>query len=98
MGKRKIVIRESASQSIAEVAFFIESKGMVDTAEKFVDAVYDFIETLSDERLTHAICKEPVRNLLGLKCKSFKKYSVVFDESEDEITICEFLPSKMIKW
>ncbi|MCW5907538.1 MAG: hypothetical protein KIS94_06755 [Chitinophagales bacterium] len=99
MGKRKIIVRESAVQSIAEVAWFIESKGMLATAEKFSDAAYDAIEKLANTRVTHAVCKEAERNSLGLKCISFKKkYTIVFFESVMEIIIHEFIPSKMIHW
>src|SRR3954471_22745301 len=99
MGWRKITVRQSAAESIAEAAWFIESKGMLATAEKFSDAVYDFIETLADDLVKHASCREPERRALGLKCKNFgKKYTLVFIETEKEITICEFLPSKNIRW
>lgn len=99
MGKRKIIIRESAAESIAEASFFIESKGMAATAEKFSDAVYDAIATLADNRIIHANCREPERNLIGLKCAPFrKKYTIVFFESHEEIIIHEFLPAKMIHW
>ncbi len=49
MGQRKVKLKLSAAKSIAEVSWYIESRGMVKTAEKFSDAVYDFIETLTDE-------------------------------------------------
>jgi hypothetical protein len=99
MGKRKVVIRESVAKSIAQVAWFIESKGLVATAEKFTDDAYDFIGALADERVVHAECKEPVRQLLGQKCKTFrKKYTVVFSEDDSTITIYEFIPSKLIIW
>lgn len=99
MGKRKIIIRQSVADKIAEVAWFIESKGMVKTAEKFADAVYDFIESLGNDLVIHPICHEPERSFLGLKCKNFrKKYVVVFMESSKEITVCEFIPAKLIKW
>ena len=35
MGGRKITVKQSAADSIAEMAWFIESKGMIKTAEKF---------------------------------------------------------------
>jgi len=99
MGKRKVVVRESVVRGIAEIAWFIESKGLIATAEKFSDDAYDFIDHLADEMVVHSLCKEPVRNLLGQKCKTFKKkYTVVFFESDHELIICEFLPSKLIKW
>lgn len=99
MGSRKITVRESAADSIAEIAWFIESKGMIATAEKFTDDVYDFIEKLSDPILTHANCRDPERNMMGMKCKPFrKKYTVVFIESSEEVIVCEFISSKLIKW
>ena len=47
MGDRKITVKQSVADSIAEIAWFIESKGMIKTAEKFSDHVYDFIGKLS---------------------------------------------------
>ena len=59
MGKRKIVIRESVAESIAEAAWFIESKGLIVTAEKFSDSVYDFIDTLSDDMVAYPFFDSP---------------------------------------
>jgi len=99
MGERKIVIRESVTESIAEIAWFIESKGLPSTAEKFSDDTYNFIAHLANDRVTHSLCKEPLRNLIGQKCKTFKKkYTIVFYEDNDRIVVCEFIPSKLIVW
>ncbi|MBW7913548.1 MAG: hypothetical protein H3C54_07605 [Taibaiella sp.] len=99
MGCRKIIIKESVANNIAAIAWFIESKGLVATAEKFTDAIYDFLEKLADTRRTHAICKEKERALLGFKCISYKKkYTIVFIETAEELIICEFIPSKNIYW
>ena len=99
MGKRKVVVRESVADNIAEIAWFIESKGLVATAEKFSDDAYDFISQLADDRVTHSLCKEPLRNLMGQKCKTFKKkYTIVFYEDDEKIVLCEFVPSKLIVW
>jgi hypothetical protein len=56
MGKRKISILEPVAEYVADVAFFIESKGQPQTAKKFVDEVFDFFEKLSDERIIHKPC------------------------------------------
>jgi len=61
VGYREVIIKESVADSIAEIAWFIESKGLLDTAERFSDAVYDFFVKLTDSRRTHAICREPER-------------------------------------
>ena len=39
MGRRKIIVKQTAAENIAAIAWFIESKGMVVTADKFTDAV-----------------------------------------------------------
>ena len=99
MGRRKITVKKSAAQSIAAIALYIESKGMVATAEKFADAVYDFFLKLADERKSYPNCREPLRASLGYKCVNYKKkYTVVLFESEGEVTIHEFISSKMIHW
>ncbi len=97
MVKRLVVVKESAAHSIAEIAWYIESKGLVATAEKFADDAYSFIEKISDSRRNHAICRDTERAQIGYKCVTFKKkYTFVFLETDTELMICEFIPSKNI--
>ena len=37
MGSRKVVVKPTAAESISVVAWYIESFGLIDTAEKFAD-------------------------------------------------------------
>lgn len=72
---------------------------MLITAERFSESVYDFLEQLSDDRKSYRICKEPERASMGFHCVTFKRrYTVVFIETTLEITICEFIPSKLMRW
>lgn len=73
MGHREVIIKESVADSIAEIAWFIESKGLLGTAERFTDAVYDFFIKLADSRKTHAICREPERAMVGYKNSFLQK-------------------------
>ncbi len=99
MGFREVTVRESVTQSIAEVAWYLESEGLLAAAEKFTDDVYDFIFRLGDDRKAHRTCRDPERALMGYKCVAFqKKYTIVFIEQANDIIICEFIPSKMIYW
>ena len=99
MGQREVIIKESVADSIAEIAWYIESKGLIATAEKFADDVYDFFVKLADSRRRHHICSDPERAIIGYKCIAYKKkYTIVFLESDDELIICEFIPSKNIHW
>ena len=61
MGSRKVVVKQSAAEGIAAIAWYIESKGMVATAEKFADNVYDYFIKLADIRKSYPICREPGR-------------------------------------
>ena len=65
MGHREVIIKESVADSIAAIAWFIESKVLMATAEKFTDAVYDFFTKLADSRKSHAICREAERAMVG---------------------------------
>ncbi|MDB5281737.1 MAG: hypothetical protein JWO06_812 [Bacteroidota bacterium] len=98
MGQRKVSIKKSVAESIAQISWFIESKGMVLTAEKFSNSVYDYFGEMADDRRQFATCRNIQRASLGYKCISFnKKYTIVFIETDKAITICEFLPSKLVK-
>ncbi len=57
MGKRKVTILGPAATSVGEIAWFIESKGLPETAKKFVNEVFLFFEKLSDERFVHKPCR-----------------------------------------
>lgn len=97
MGKRKIIVKRSVADGIAQLSWFIESKGLLETAEKYTDKIYDFFETIADDKKSYTFCRDFERALLGYKCITYKgKYTVVFIETQKEIIICEFIPSKLI--
>ena len=99
MGRRKVTVKQSVAESIAAIAWYIESKGLVTTAEKFADDVYDYFIKLADEKRSYAVCRDPKRAALGYKCAPYKKkYTIVFIETDTELIICEFISSKLIYW
>ncbi|HMJ47018.1 MAG TPA: hypothetical protein VK498_06785 [Ferruginibacter sp.] len=99
MGYRKVTVKKSTAEHIAAIAWYIESKGMVATAERFSDDIYDYFIKLADTRKSYAICRDPDRAALGYKCITYrKKYTIVFIESEEELIICEFIASRLIHW
>jgi hypothetical protein len=99
MGQRKINVKQSAADNIAAIAWYIESKGLIATAEKFTDKVYDFFIKIADSHKSYAVCRDPQRAMFGYKCIPYKKkYTVLFIESESEIIICEFISSKLLHW
>jgi hypothetical protein len=98
MGKRKVTILESAVIAVAEVSFFIESKGLPATAKKFVDEAFAFFESLSDERFVHRPCSYKAWSDMNYRCAMFrKKYAVAYMNLEKEIIICEFVSMKLLK-
>lgn len=68
MGFRKVVVKKSAAENIASIAWYIESKGMMNTAEKFADSIHDYFFKLADITRSYSICKEPTRAIFGYKC------------------------------
>ena len=99
MGRRKVIVKQTAADNIAAIAWYIESKDMIATADKFADDVYDYFSRLADLRKSYSVCRDPKRAALGFKCIPYKKkYTIVFIETEQEIIICEFISSKLIWW
>ena len=88
MGKRKVAILEGAVKSVAEAAYFIEGKGLPQTAKKFVDDAFIFFDKLSDERILHRPCSYPPWKKLTYRCITFrKKYTIAYLEHSTEIVI-----------
>ena len=97
MGKREISILEPAAKAVAEIAWFIESEGMRQTAKKFTDDTFLFFEKLSDERIIHKSCSYMRWETLGYRCVPFKKkYIVAYLSQDKEIIICDFVSSKLL--
>jgi len=98
MGKRKINILEQAASAVAEIAFFIEGKGMPITAKKFVDGVFDFFDNISIDTADHRVCAYKRWEDLGYRCvNDKKKYVVAYLDLTDEIIICDFVIAKLLK-
>ena len=97
MGKRKVSILEPAATAVAEIALFIESEGLPQTAKKFVDDAFHFFDKLSDERIEHKPCRYNKWKGLGYRCVPYKtKYIVAYLSQEKEIIICDFVSAKLL--
>ena len=98
MGKRKVSILEPASTAVAEISLFIESKGLPQTAKKFVDEAFAFFEQLSGDRITHKPCTYSIWKWLDYRCITYKKkYVVAYLSQPNEIVICDFVSAKLLK-
>jgi hypothetical protein len=98
MGQKRVTILDPATDGVAEAAYFIESKGMPETAKKFVDSAFEFFDRLSDKTIEHHPCTYPLWKNLNYRCVTYKKYTVAYLCFKNEIIICEFVPSKLIHW
>jgi len=97
MGKREVTILNNVVETIAEIAFFIESEGLPETAKRFVDEAFRFFETLSDDSVKHRDCRYKRWENLGYSCVNYKKkYVVAYLDLSDEIIICDFVSAKLI--
>ncbi len=53
MAQRQVSILDKAAQEVAYVTYYIESKGLPETAKKFIDDSLRFFETLGDDRIKY---------------------------------------------
>ena len=49
MGYREIIIKQTSADNIAAIAWIIESKGLLATADKFTDDIYDYFIRMADK-------------------------------------------------
>ena len=97
MGKRKISILEPAATAVAEIAWFIETKGLPLTAKKFVSEAFLFFQHLSDEQFVNRPCNYSRWKQLDYRGVAYKKkYVVAYLSQEKEIVICDFVPAKLL--
>jgi len=97
MGKREVSILEPAATAVAEIAWFIENKGLPQTAKKFVDNAFQFFDKLSDQRIEHKPCSYNKWKDPGYRCVPYKKkYIVAYLSQEKEIVICDFVSAKLL--
>lgn len=73
MGRRKIIVKQTAADNIAAISWFIESKGMVATANKFTDDAYDFFIEIADSLVSHSDCRDYTRQFWGINVSLSKK-------------------------
>jgi hypothetical protein len=97
MGKREVTILANAVTSVAEISYFIESKGLPLTAKKFVNDAFNFFAKLSNEKIIHKPCSYTKWNILGYRCVNYKKkYVIAYLANDDEIVICDFVSAKLL--
>jgi len=71
MGKRKVTILETAVAAVAEIALYIEGRGLPQTAKKFVDNAFKFFEHLSDDIMEHKPCTNDLWKDLDYRCVTY---------------------------
>jgi hypothetical protein len=97
MVERKVTIHDSVVEYVAKIAFYIEGKGLNETAKKFVDEAFTFFEGLGDKRITHRPCGFLPWRKLSYRCATFRrKYTVAYLESSSAITICDIALTKTL--
>ncbi|MES1222412.1 MAG: hypothetical protein ABUT20_43360, partial [Bacteroidota bacterium] len=63
-------ILEPAATAVAEIAWFIENKGLSQTGKKFVNDAFLFFKKLSDETLEHKSCSYARWKVMGYRVSS----------------------------
>ena len=70
---RKVVFRPRTIGKIRDIAIYIEGKGYPITAEKFIQQLFDFGESLADFPEKYPVCRKEVWAKRGLRCAVLKR-------------------------
>lgn len=97
MFRRKVSVREPVLTRIAAIAFYIQDQGLVQTALKFFDDIFDLLAGLSEKCVTHRPCSFPDWRQKNYRCATFrKKYSVAYLDLLHEIIVSDFAVTKYL--
>jgi hypothetical protein len=98
VAQRKVTILDKAVQEVAHVAYFIESKGLPETAKKFVGEAFQYFEKLGEDSIKHRPCKYLPWKIEGFRCVTLKKkFTIAFIDTQREIVIVDFSSVGILK-
>ncbi len=85
---RKVVFRPKTISKIRDIAIYIEGKGYPITAEKFIQHLFDFGESLGDFPDKYPVCRKKAWAKRNLRCAVFRKnYVFIYKLFNDELVI-----------
>ena len=86
--KIDVIYAPKAKSSINKIAAYIEEKGYPETAEKFINKLYDFGNSLAVYRQAYPVCRQPRFAKRGMHCAVFHKdYIFVYKLVKKELII-----------
>ena len=68
---KKVVYRPSTIRKIRDIAIYIEKKGYPETAESFVQELYDFGDSLASFPGKYPVCRKKPWAKRNLRCAVF---------------------------
>ncbi len=73
----QIVIKRRADRNIKKLALYIADKGYPETAENYVNRLYDFLFSLGNHPNAYALCKNKKWAARNFHCAVFERTYVV---------------------
>lgn len=94
----KVFYKPIAERQITAIAIYIEQKGFPENAEKFVNKLYDFGDTLGVASLSYPVCRNKVFAKKNFRCAVFHQdYIFVYKVFKFKITILLVIHASRIK-
>ncbi len=73
----RVEIKRRADLNIKKLAIYIAEKGYPDTAEKYIERLYDFLFSLAPHANTYALCKNKKWAVRNYHCAVFEGTFVI---------------------
>jgi len=93
----KITYKKRSATSIYNIGLYIEDKGYPITANKFIDKLYEFGNSLANFPEKYPVCRKKVWVMRYLRCAVFKKdYIFIYKLINDELIIYNVVHTRTI--
>jgi len=90
-----VIYAPTAKNSIRKIAAYIEDKGYPETAEKFINKLYNFGNSLADYHFAYPVCKQPQFAKRNMHCAIFNEnYIFVYKLVETQLIIYNIIHCK----
>ena len=96
--KDKVIFLRGAEKNIFQIYSYIVLQGNPETAENFIDKLYDFGYSLADFPNKYRLCRFPKFSKRSLHCAVFDRtYIFTYKIVKDKLIIYNVIHSKTLK-
>jgi hypothetical protein len=94
----KVVIKKRAFNTITKTAEWLEHQNTSGASERWLDKVYDFVESYAKKNVQYAICQNEKLAKWMYSCITYQdNWVIAFKSSNDAFVVCRFVHASRLR-